>query len=297
MKRRSVCYLLTGILLFLISPAPASAQPNIPYQKLLVLIAGPSGDRISPTEQEVVSYLNNLRSEYGLTAVQMGTMHFDRPRESRILKDSLGLDPKKGVTLALVQLSDQGIPIRTLYKRENTNVTSLAADHLELLSKWSQLSGERLPAELTASAPRQPGLNRPPVSRPNDTATDLGPPQRRRDTAFTAEGVTSVIHTFNERITNVWNVLRNAPIREDGNDIVLRESTLGLVEASTELLRASQNGIVFPLPQLEEVRRAGRAWVLSEPQFYLPVELRAETAPLIELLELLETAEYQGQSP
>ena len=39
---------------------------TIPTQRLLVLIAGPSGDRISANEQAVVSYMNQLRGEYEL---------------------------------------------------------------------------------------------------------------------------------------------------------------------------------------------------------------------------------------
>lgn len=292
MRVRFACNLLFGFLLLALS-WQSQAQTNIPYQKLLVLIAGPSGDRISPTEQAVVSYLNDLRVQYGLSALQMGTMHFDRPRESRILKDSLRLDPKQNVTLALVQLSDQGVPLRTLYKRENIDAASLAAEHRELLAKWSSFSGERLPTALVAS-PSQPALDSTPQAHPDRYPADLGPPEKRRDTAFTAEGVTAIVHTFNERVTNLWQVFRNVPVREDGNDIVLRQETLGLVEASTELMRANQAGIVFPLAELSAVRRAGRAWIKTEPRFFLPVELRSETEPLIELLELLETAEYQG---
>lgn len=291
MKSRYALSAVTCLLSLVFAFSAASAQ-TVPYQKLLLLIVGPSGDRIVADEQEVVAYLNRLRNDYGLNNIQMGTMHFDRPRESRILKDSLGLDPKKGVTLALVQLSDQGVPVRTLYKREAVTAAVLESEHKDLLTKWSQISGERLPAELAAITS---GTQRPPITNPSSQAGDIGPPQAKVDVTFSPEGVTSVIGALNNQLVDLWDYFRNVPVRTDQKDIVLRQMTLGLLEASTELHRIhTQEGLVYPLRQLENLRRAARDWEKAEPQYYMPVELRPEVPSLIDLLEQLETIEYQG---
>lgn len=287
-----LCLLALGFLAL-----PASAQGSIPYQKLLLLIAGPSGDRISPTEQGVVSYLNNLRGEYGLSEIQMGTMHFDRPKEAKLLKSSLGLNPSRGVSLALVQLSDKGLPVRTLYKQENVTAASLQAQQSELLAKWSELSGEALPPELGLN-PTPPQQGVPPTNpNPPSTNPDNSSAQRKIDQVYSFEGVRSVVTELNDSLSSVWEHFKNAPMRDDRLDVPLRKSTLGLLEASVNLRRAHEEGVLYPFPQLEAVRRAGREWKLAEPQFYLPVEDRSAVSGILHLLDQVETIEYQGHHP
>lgn len=107
--------------------SPGFAQTQVPHQQLLLLVAGPSGDRIDPREKAVVDHLNSLRSNYNFSQLQMGTMHYDRPQEAALLKNTLGFSAQKGVTVGLVQLSESGIPIRTLYKMEQVTQGSLLA--------------------------------------------------------------------------------------------------------------------------------------------------------------------------
>ena len=288
--KRSICTVLLALLCTV-----CWAQTRLPYQQLLLLIAGPSGDRISPTEQSVVSFLNNLRGEYGLSTVQMGTMHFDRPRESRILKDSLGLSPQNGVSIALVQLSDQGVPIRALYKRENVTPQSLQRDHKQLLARWSEVSGETLPAALQTMAENPPIQTPPPANPPQHTPPASGAPERKLDVVYTFEGIRKIVFDLQTRSDTVWNGFKNAPMREDRMDVPLRQATLGLVEAAVNLRRAHEEGVIYPLEQLEAVRNVGREWKLAEPQFYLPVEQRGQVEPILRLLDELETIEYQGR--
>ena len=230
---------------------------TIPTQRLLVLIAGPSGDRISANEQAVVSYMNQLRGEYELYDLQMGTMHFDRPQEAGILKNQLGFSPNSGVTVGLVQLSDRGIPSRTLYKAENVTKASLEREHLQLLKRWSELSAQPLPAAL----------------QPADTA----------------------VNSLQQQTSDLCLDFRNQPSREDRLDVPVRQATLDLLEATTNLKTANQNGVIFPLAELEAVRSTGRDWKLTEPQFYLPPHLRTNVEPIVDLIEKVEAIEYQGR--
>lgn len=278
---------------------PVSAQNTVPYQKLLLLIAGPSGDRIDPTEQAVVGYLNELRGEYGLYNLQMGTMHFDRPRENKILSQGLGFRENAGVTVALVQLSDQGIPVRTLYKRESVTPNSLQAEHKSLLGKWSDFTGQELPAALrpaTSTTAQIPPINDTPPVEMSDNRTStqpLTPPESGEVYSF--EGIRSVITDLQKNTEALWNGVKNQPLREDRMDVPVREALLEFKNASEQLLAAHKKGVIYPLAELEQTRIAGRRWKLTEPRIYLPVEFRKDVQPILILLKQLEAIEYQGR--
>ena len=261
---------------------------TIPTQRLLVLIAGPSGDRISANEQAVVSYMNQLRGEYELYDLQMGTMHFDRPQEAGILKNQLGFSPNSGVTVGLVQLSDRGIPSRTLYKAENVTKASLEREHLQLLKRWSELSAQPLPAALQ---PADTAVK--PPSNPERPSPPLEPPAQME--VYTFEGIRTVVNSLQQQTSDLWLDFRNQPSREDRLDVPVRQATLDLLEATSNLKTANQNGVIFPLAELEAVRSTGRDWKLTEPQFYLPPHLRTNVEPIVDLIEKVEAIEYQGR--
>lgn len=290
---------LAGLALLFCLLCPAAAQQEIPYQRLLLLIAGPSGDRITRDEQEVVNYLNNLRSDYNLYNLQMGTMHFDRRAESRILTETLGFSRNAGVVVGLVQLDNQGMPVRTVYKREGVTAADLQAEHREFVGRWSKLSGQSVPAELQlASQPQAP--NDPPMrpENPPPTQDTAQPPpeQPKGEEIYSFEGIRSVVTDLNNRVDSLWSDLRNRPLREDRLDVPVREATVELQKASAQLLQAHQRGVVYPTEQLAAVRAAGRKWRLAEPQFYLPVPLRGEVEPIEKLLKQAEAIEYQGRN-
>lgn len=282
--------------------APVWAQsPTIPYQQLLLLVAGPSGDRIDPREKAVVDHLNGLRSSYNFTQLQMGTMHYDRPQEAALLKNKLGFSPQKGVTVGLVQLSDKGLPVRTLYKLEGATQGSLLAAQNELLSRWSQVTGQPLPRDLrpagsvggptsqggpvasNPTSPKAPGNS--PTWMPN-----IGTPSQ----VYTFEGIQSVVFGIDDRVGGMWKNLANAPLRSDGNDVALREQTKALAEATSALRAASKAGVIYPLEQLAAVARAGRSWQATEPQYYLPVPMRSNVQPMETLLLQVEEIYVQG---
>lgn len=279
---------------------------TVPYQRLLLLVAGPSGDRIDATEQQVVSYLNQLRGQYNLYNLQMGTMHYDRPQERRLLTQVLGFRPAAGVTVGLVQLSDQGYPQKTLYKSESVTPASLKAQQRELMGKWSQLTGESVPPELQATTSYAPPSQMPPpretggppekTSPPESvTSSDsVAPPQSGEVYSF--EGIRTVVTSLNQTTTSVWDKLKNKPLREDRMDVPVREATVALKQASDELLQAHKRGVVYPLDLLERVRARGRDWKHTDPRIYLPVELRGEVQPILNLLEQVEAIEYQGRN-
>lgn len=287
--------IMTALLIGLLSLA-ALAQGNIPYQRLLVLVAGPSGDRIHPNEQAVVSHLNQMRGQYNFSQLQMGTMHFDRASEASLLRNQLGFSSQAGVTVGLVQLSDQGLPMRTLYKMERVTPSSLAVAQDQLLQKWSRYSGEYLPAGLQAKVsppPPPPPTAPPPANDPWVTTTEP-PADEPPAEVLSFEGIRSVVGELHRRSGGIWNNLKNAPLREDGKDREVRRQTLGLTEAANNLYRANQEGVIYPVAQLRQVLNAGQAWEAAEPQYYLPVSLRQEVEPMRRLLKQVRDIERQS---
>lgn len=262
---------------------------------MLLLVAGPSGERISELEQKVVSYLNNLRGEHSLYNLQMGTMHFDRPREAAILADPLGISADDGITVALVQLSPRGLPEKTLHRLPGTSVENLASAHRGLLQKWSQLSLQPLPAELAGPALRTPP-DKPPELPPS-TDEPVGSPERPDSKEiYSFEGIRTVVKALHGDTDALWKDLKGQSFRDDRLDVPVREATLGLTEAALNLLQAHHRGVVYPVKELEAVRVAGRQWRLTEPSLYLPVELRQRVNPILKRLKQVEAIEYQGRA-
>ncbi len=265
------------------------AQSAIAPERLLLLIAGPSGDRIDPQEKAVVDHLNSLRVSSNFPQLQMGTMHYDRQQEAALLTNVLGFSPQKGITVGFVQLSDQGVPVRTLYKIENVTKSKLLAAQNDLLSRWSQTTGQPLPPGL------KPQANTSPVSPPSVPLQPAPPPSSGR-TIYTEEGIRAVITALDEQVGGLWARVRNAPLREDGNDRVLRDQTRVFSEATAALRAKSQAGVILPLDEVLATAQAGRVWNAAEPQFFLPVEMRQEVKPLNGLLRMLDDIAAQGSS-
>ncbi len=284
------------------------AQMPLPTQQLLLLVAGPSGDRIDPREKAVVAHLNGLRGTYNFSQLQMGTMHYDRPKEATLLKNTLGFNPQKGVTVGLVQLSEQGLPVRTLYKMENVTQASLLAAQNDLLARWSTYTGQPLPAALRpAGTPGGPGtgapIANPPVAsnpvtptRPNTPPTSSQPwisnvtPRE----VYSFEGIQAVVFEIDDMAHGLWSNVMNAPLRSDGNDVRLREETKALAEATEALRRAHEAGVIYPMQELAQVARVGRAWAQAEPQYFLPVPLRGSVPHLMDLVLRVEEIGVQG---
>ena len=282
-RRIRPSFFVVCLLLYLFALG-ALAQTTVPSQRLLLLIAGPSGDRIDPQETAVVEHLNGLRGEYGFTELQMGTMHYDRPQEAVLLKNVLGFSPNKGVTVGLVQLSEQGVPVRTLYKVESVTKGKLLAAQNDLLSRWSSTTGQPLP----------PGL-RPTAANSSPATSGTSPLTPAYDgTIYSKEGIRYVIQTLDDQVSALWGTFRNAPIREDGNDLVLREETKAFSEATAALRATSDLGVILPLEELMAVARAGRKWAAAEPQYFLPVPLRQQVKPLNGLLKMVDEISAQG---
>jgi hypothetical protein len=291
-----------GLLALLLIGVAHAQQPTIPYQKLLLLVAGPSGDRIDPREKAVVDHLNNLRSTYNFPELQMGTMHYDRPSEAALLKNTLGFSPQKGITVGLVQLSEKGLPARTLYKMEQVTQSSLMAAQNDLLSRWSQTTGQPLPRDLRpAGTVGGPTANGSPVSNggpvasnPTQPTTLPWIPNITPRQVYTFEGIQAVSFATDDLVGGMWKTLMNAPLRSDGNDLAVREQTKALADATLALRSATQSGVIYPLDQLSAVARVGRAWLASEPQYYLPVPMRSNVQPLSDLLRMVEEIQVQG---
>lgn len=295
-SRMMIRPIICGLLAIMLVSVAHAQQPNIPYQKLLLLVAGPSGDRIDPREKAVVDHLNNLRSTYDFSELQMGTMHYDRPSEAALLKNTLGFSPQKGITVGLVQLSDKGLPARTLYKMEEVTQASLMAAQNDLLSRWSQTTGQPLPRDLRpAGSVGGPTANGGPVaSNPPPSATQPWIPNITPRQVYTFEGIQYVSNAIDDLVGGMWKSLMNAPLRSDGNDLAVREQTKALAEATLALRSATKDGVIYPLDKLATVARVGRAWLASEPQYYLPVPMRGNVGPLSELLRMVEEIQVQG---
>ena len=137
---------------------------------------------------------------------------------------------------------------------------------------------------------------RPENPPPTQDTTQPPPEQPQGEEIYSFEGIRSVVTDLNSRVDSLWSDLRNRPLREDRLDVPVREATVELQKASAQLLQAHQRGVVYPTEQLAAVRAAGRKWRLAEPQFYLPVPLRAEVEPIEKLLKQAEAIEYQGRN-
>lgn len=291
---------LSLLILFLLGFAGVSAlaEPTIDPSKLLLLVAGPSGDRIDPQEKAVVEHLNGLRKEYNFSQFQMGTMHYDRPQEAALLKNTLGFSPQKGVTVGLVQLSDQGIPVRTLYKMESVTQAKILSAQNDLLSRWSRTTGQPLPPGLRPQAqnPTAPPVasNLPRPTQPTGATDPWMAQPTTGQTVYTEEGIRTVITALDDQVAALWGQLRNAPLREDGNDLVLREQTKALAEATAALRAKSDSGVILPLAEVLAVAQYGRAWNSAEPQYFLPVPMRGEVKPLGGLLHMIDEIAAQG---
>lgn len=276
--------------------AAAHAQaPTIPYKSLLLLVAGPSGDKIDPRERAVVDHLNTIRRSYNFPQLQLGTMHYNRRDEAALLKNTLGFSPAKGITVGLVQLSDQGLPVRTLYKLEGVTQASLMAAQNDLLSRWSQTTRQPLPRELrppSAGGPASPGGV--PVASTTSPAQPWMIPNITPTQVYTFEGIQAVIKAIDDYSGGMWKNLMNAPLRSDGNDLAVREQTKALAEATLALRQASEAGVIFPMEQLAAVSRAGKAWQAAEPQYYLPVPLRGSVQAMTGLLHQVDEIQVQG---
>lgn len=251
---------------------PAGAQAVKP-QQLLVLIVGPSGDRIAPEENQVVERLNRLRSEAGLTQLQMGTMHWDRPAEARFVRDTLGVDRNDLVAVALVQLDSQGRPHKPLHVERKVTAARIDAAQEQVLRRWSQLSGVSLP--MAVSAPVV-------VPRPVPGAE-----------VMTSEGILNVARQTETLANQLWEDLRNRPLRDDRKDVALRSALFGLVEHSRLLRIAMEEGLVNPVERFQRTLRSGDDLKAGEPQYYLPVDLRGREKPLFQSLEQLRRAYAQ----
>lgn len=278
--------------------SPGFAQTQVPHQQLLLLVAGPSGDRIDPREKAVVDHLNSLRSNYNFSQLQMGTMHYDRPQEAALLKNTLGFSAQKGVTVGLVQLSESGIPIRTLYKMEQVTQGSLLAAQNDLLSRWSQYTGQPLPTALrpagSVGGPTSSGTSTPTNTTSAGSTNQPWIPTTTPTEVYTFEGIHTVVNGIDETAGQLWGNLMNAPLRSDGNDVKVREQSKALSEATAALRAAHESGVIYPMEQLASVARIGRAWQNSEPQYYLPVPLRGQVEPMKKWLTMIEEIHAQG---
>jgi hypothetical protein len=289
--------------LALLAGAARAQMPDVPYQSLLLLVAGPSGDHIDPREKAVVDHLNGLRSTYNFSQLQMGTMHYDRPQEAALLKNTLGFSPQKGITVGLVQLSEKGLPVRTLYKMEQVTQASLLAAQNELLSRWSQTTGQPLPRDLrpagSAGGPSSSGQPASPNASP-EVASNTTPgqpwmvPSVTPSQVYSFEGIRAVVTAIDDYSGGMWKSLMNAPLRSDGNDLAVREQTKALAEATAALRTAHEKGVIYPLEQLAAVARVGKAWAAAEPQYYLPVPMRSSVKPMLGLLRQVEEIQVQG---
>ncbi|MCE7872143.1 VCBS repeat-containing protein [bacterium CPR1] len=132
---------------------PLLADPQLRPEQTMVLVVGPASSPISDNEQAVVTRLNDVRKQAGLTQLLLATMHLDQPTQARICREKLGITESDLICLAVVQLDlKTRRPVKTLYKVSGVNPASL--EEVETaVRQWAAQSGVRLPAELGASPP------------------------------------------------------------------------------------------------------------------------------------------------
>ena len=294
---RSVYTFLT-ILLVTLMFSNGMCQDRIPADRLLLLIAGPSGDRIHPDEQSIISFLNDLRGEHRLSELKLGTMHFDRTQEFQMLEQALGIYESSGITVALVELSSRGEPLRTFSQFTGVNSSNIHGGHKELLTLWSDISGQSIPPSLRVAAEVTPAPVRTPEPSPeppvNNPDTGLPHPMAG-DHIYSFEGIRSVVTQLDQNTNSVWSTLRNQPLRSDGLDAPLRRATVHLLSAVVDLKYAHFDGIIYPIAQLESVRSAGIQWRLANPRAYVSSGLQDQVISILNLLRQAEEIEAQGK--
>lgn len=285
---RPIFTLLT-VLLVTLTFSHGLCQDRIPADRLLLLVAGPSGNRIDPDEHAIVNFLNDVRDENQLNNLKLGTMHFDRFQEYRMLEQALGIYEASGITIALVELSNRGEPLRTFSQFSGVTASNLRNEHRELLTLWSDISGQGIPSSLRVAAQVTPVT-------PQEPPVETGLPQPMAgEYIYSFEGIRSVIIRLDQNTNDVWATFRNQPLRSDRSDTSLRQATVNLIAAIDDLKQAHFNGIIYPIAQLEAVRSAGIQWRLSGPRTYLPSELQEQVNPILNLIRQAEEIEAQGK--
>lgn len=161
----------------LICSVSAWGQTLRPDQ-LMVLVVGASASQPDPDQQAVVARLQQLRQDPAWRNLQMGTMHFDRPREAAHAQNTLGVRREDLPALVLAQIDDQQTPVRKLYAIPR--VTRNTLDQVDAMAQqWSFRSGSS-----GASNGGMPPNNFPPAHTPPVTP----PPQGGRNTYQMANG-------------------------------------------------------------------------------------------------------------
>jgi hypothetical protein len=132
---------------------PLLAAPQLRPEQTMVLVVGPTSSPIDENEQAVVTRLNDVRKQAGLTQLLLATMHFDQPTQARICREKLGITESDLICLAVVQLDlKTRRPVKTLYKV--SKVTPASLEQVEkTVRQWAAQSGVKVPAELGV-APR-----------------------------------------------------------------------------------------------------------------------------------------------
>lgn len=147
------CLLLCGV---------ATAQTLRPDQ-MMVLVVGRSAESPDADEEAVVDRLQGLRQDPAWRRLQMGTMHFDRPREAEFARNVLGIQRADLPCLVLAQLNEKRVPARKLYAIPR--VTRASLDQVDKIAQsWAVRSGVSVPGNNGATAPGgtaapEPGLS------------------------------------------------------------------------------------------------------------------------------------------
>lgn len=248
--------------------APALAQGTLAPERMMVLVVGPSTRSVHPDEAEAVQRLNQLRRQNGLDRMKLGTMHYDQQAQARFCRDVLGIQKSDLVAVALVELDGKGNPKRSLYTIPR--VTAEDLDRLQgTITKWSQLSGIPL---------RSPA------------AQDQFPV---RDEQLSSEGMLNTARRLEDLSAELWDRIRNEPLRQDQSDRSVRRAVLGLAENARLLRTAFEQGRVNPVEQFDLVLGSGQQWKASEPQFTLPVKYRYMVPSIDEALGGVQQAYRQ----
>ena len=260
MIRKSL-YLILGLILL---AATTWAEPKA--DDMMILVIGPSAQRIDPNEARVVARLNALLEQSAYARLTVATIHFDRPQEADFAKQVLGVTAAELPLLCLVELD----PATRQPIRRISSVPRVRAANLDCVDK------------MAATWAQAAAVTEPEPPRPKD-------PGNQGSEIYSYEGVSSVIRELDALASDMWDQTKNLPLlREDGSDQPSRRALLGVAEYSHNLREALDRGIENPREQMEGVLYSRDRLTAQQPELFLPVAVRPSIPRLVELLNRVE---------
>lgn len=184
-------------------------------EQMMILVIGPSADNPDADQVAVVDRLQALRQDPAWRQLQMGTMHFDRPREAEFARKVLGIQRHDLPCLVLVQLNEKRVPARKLYALPR--VTRRSLEQVDSMAQnWAARAGLASTANPggngsagNPSLPVDPGLRSLPFRIANGSSFDgrggMRSPNNMFALSLQPDGNLVLYRTATRPYTPIWD--------------------------------------------------------------------------------------------